>query len=191
MSNAPIKKKRKHYVNNADFCQALVEYKEKKKTHPDARIPDYIGVCIDKICNKLSLRPNFIGYSFRDEMVGDAIENCITAVNGFNAEKTENPFAYFTQIAWFAMLRRIAKEKKQLYLKYKNIQNLCLTTEYNSELHISNEEYSDDIISSFEKKLTKSTKKSKVSVESFADLDSSDSVNELLDVSFITDIIDQ
>jgi hypothetical protein len=156
------KKKKKEYVNNADFCQTLVEYKSLKKNKPDAKIPNYIGDCIQRICNNLSHNPNFIGYTFREDMVGDAIENCIMAIKNFDTAKTENPFGYFTQIAWFAFLRRIAKEKKQLYLKYKNIQMMALTLDNNNELHISNDEYSNDIISSFEKKLTKSTKKSKI-----------------------------
>jgi hypothetical protein len=189
--NNIIKKKKKHYVNNVDFCQAMVEYKENKKIDPDTRIPGYIGICIDKICNKLSLRPNFIGYSFREEMVGDAIENCIMAVDGFDANKTKNPFAYFSQIAWNAMLRRIAKEKKQLYLKYKNIQNMSLTTESNGELHISNEEYSNEIISSFEKNLLPKPKiKSIVGVESFITEEIKSSVMEELE-DFLHDTTDQ
>ena len=106
-------KVKRHYVNNKDFYEAIVVYKNKFAENPNTKIPDYVGQCILAICNKLSTKPNFIGYSFRDEMVADGIENCIASVNGFNPEKSSNPFAYFTQIAWNAFIRRISKEKKK------------------------------------------------------------------------------
>ena len=84
-------------------------------------IPDYAGECFLKIAEKLSHRPNFINYAFREEMVSDGIENCVMYANNFNPEKSQNPFAYFTQIIYYAFLRRIEKEKKQLYIKYKTM----------------------------------------------------------------------
>jgi hypothetical protein len=116
--------KAKHYVNNADFLAALISYraacdaaKEAGKEEPI--IPNYIGECFLKIANHLSRKPNFISYSFREEMICDGIENCIMYFRNFDPTKSSNPFAYFTQVIYFAFLRRIQKEKKQLYVKYK------------------------------------------------------------------------
>jgi hypothetical protein len=116
--------KQKHYINNADFLKALIDYKQackdaKKEKNPDPPIPNYIGQCFMKIAEGLSHKPNFINYTYRDEMISDGIENCLMYFNNFNPEKSNNPFAYFTQIIYFAFLRRISKEKKQLYVKYK------------------------------------------------------------------------
>jgi hypothetical protein len=126
ISIAP-KKVARHYVNNADFLAALVDYKERcrkadseGKQHP--QIPNYVGECFLKIANHLSRKPNFIMYSFREEMISDGIENCVMYFRNFDETKSKNPFAYFTQIIYFAFLRRIMKEKKQLYVKYKATQ---------------------------------------------------------------------
>ena len=108
------------------------EYREKYLKNIDAGeeikpiLPDYAGECFLKIAERLSHRPNFINYAFREEMVSDGIENCVMYASNFNPEKSKNPFAYFTQIIYYAFLRRIEKEKKQLYIKYKQMD------EYNS-----------------------------------------------------------
>ena len=117
-------KKPKQYVNNADFLQALIEYQEKTKLSkenktPSPPIPNYIGECFMKIAEGLSHKPNFINYTYRDEMMADGIENCLMYFSNFDPTKSKNPFAYFTQIIYYAFLRRISKEKKQLYVKYK------------------------------------------------------------------------
>ena len=85
-------------------------------------IPDYAGECFLKIAEKLSHRPNFINYAFREEMVSDGIENCVMYANNFNPEKSQNPFAYFTQIIHYAFLRRIQKEKRQMDIRAKIIE---------------------------------------------------------------------
>jgi hypothetical protein len=126
--------KTKHYVNNADFLTALIEYKaacEKAKSEgkEDPIVPNYIGECFLKIANHLSRKPNFISYSFREEMICDGIENCIMYFRNFDPTKSANPFAYFTQIIYFAFLRRIQKEKKQLYVKYKATEQFGILDE--------------------------------------------------------------
>jgi len=128
-------KKPKHYVNNADFLKALVDYKErcaeaKKAEKEDPQIPNYVGECFLKIAEHLSRKPNFISYSFRDEMISDGIENCIMYFRNFDETKSKNPFAYFTQIIYFAFLRRIMKEKKQLYVKYKATEQFGILDEH-------------------------------------------------------------
>jgi hypothetical protein len=127
-------KKTKHYINNADFLQALIDYKTacdeaKKNDKTEPIVPNYIGECFIKIAEHLSRKPNFVSYSFRDEMIADGIENCIMYFRNFDPTKSNNPFAYFTQIIYFAFLRRITKEKKQLYVKYKATEQFGILDE--------------------------------------------------------------
>ena len=116
-------KKTKHYVNNEKLLEALIKYKEDCKIDPDTPIPDYIGECFLLIAEGFSHIHKYINYSFREEMVSDAVENCLRYFRNFDPEISKNPFAYFTQITYFAFLRRIEKEKKELYVKYKSVQN--------------------------------------------------------------------
>ena len=116
------KQKKPHYVDNKEFLRAMVEWKDNcKEEGEQLPVTNYIGECFLKIATHLSYRPNFINYTYRDEMISDGIENCLQYVNNFNPEKSNNPFAYFTQIIYYAFLRRIEKEKKQLYIKYKTM----------------------------------------------------------------------
>jgi hypothetical protein len=118
-----------HYVNNKDFLDAIIKMKEQAKEAEEKGLPkpivsNYIGECILKIATHLSYKPNFINYSYRDDMILDGVENCIQYIDNFNPDKSSNPFAYFTQIIYYAFLRRIAKEKKQSYIKGKLIQDM-------------------------------------------------------------------
>ena len=122
-----VARKKQHYVDNEKFLVVMSDYREKYLQAKDEEeelpiIPDYAGECFLKIAERLSHRPNFINYAFREEMVSDGIENCVMYASNFNPEKSTNPFAYFTQIIYFAFLRRIEKEKKQLYIKYKTME---------------------------------------------------------------------
>ena len=120
----------KHYINNATFLKELLDYKERKKNNPKEPKPNYIGECWMKIAEGLSHKPNFISYSYRDEMISDGIENCLMYFENFDPTKSSNPFAYFTQIIYFAFLRRIQKEKKQLYIKYKSTAQMGILDDY-------------------------------------------------------------
>ena len=123
------RKKSIHYVNNSDFSTAVVEYVEKvedaRKTDVSIpKVPDYIAQCFLRIAEGLSHKANFIRYTYREEMVMDAVENCLKAIGNYNLEAATrtgkpNAFAYFTQITWYAFLRRITKEKKQQEIKLK------------------------------------------------------------------------
>ena len=120
-------KESKHYVNNKEFTAAIVVHNEACKealafVEENPRVTEYIGECIYKIATRLSTKPNFINYSYRDEMICDGIENCLQYINNFNPEKSQNAFAYVTQIIYFAFLRRIHKEKKQAAIKQKSIE---------------------------------------------------------------------
>lgn len=155
--------KKRNYVNNPDLLQALIDYKEACKEAEDSgdklpKVPEYVGKCILLIAQRLATKPNFSGYSYKEEMISDGIENCLQYIHNFDPEKSSNPFAYFTQIIWFAFLRRIQKEKKQTYIKFKASQNMLTQ----SIIEDSNEgtiqmyeppEYINDFIDDFETKL--------------------------------------
>ena len=118
-----------NYINNEDFLNAMIEYKKEialaeEKGEQSPPVPDYIGECFLLIAERLSYRPNFINYAFKEDMISDGIENCLQYVHNFNPEKSLNPFAYFTQIIYWAFVRRIQKEKKHLYVKYKEMERL-------------------------------------------------------------------
>jgi hypothetical protein len=139
------KKKTENYVNNREFLDALVVYKLQcdeatRQGTQRPRIPNYIGECFYKIATHLSYKPNFVNYMFRDDMIGDAVENCVQYIDRFDPAKSTNPFAYFTQMIYFAFLRRIAKEKKQLETKNKLLER----SGYDEVLHTDS--YSGDMI---------------------------------------------
>ena len=126
-TNMPKPRNAEHYVNNKEFLNALENYfaqveKAKLNDEPKPQIPRYIGECFLKIANHLSYKPNFVNYMFKEDMISDGLENCIEYVTNFDPQKSSNPFAYFTQIIYFAFLRRIGKEKKQLEIKNRIIE---------------------------------------------------------------------
>jgi len=115
-----------HYVNNKEFLQALSDYRymvnqAKEAGNPRPCIPRYIGECFLKIATHLSYKPNFVNYMFREDMICDGVENCVQYIDNFDINRG-NPFAYFTQIIYYAFLRRIQKEKKQLDIKSKILE---------------------------------------------------------------------
>jgi hypothetical protein len=138
------KKKSEHYVNNKELLEALIVYRTKvedsyqkkygidlteqpkqeraKRWEGKPQISNYLGDCFLKIATHLSYKPNFVNYMFRDDMISDGIENCVQYIHNFDPERSQNPFAYFTQIIHYAFLRRIQKEKKQLEIKTKIIE---------------------------------------------------------------------
>ena len=137
---ATDKKKKPHYVNNKEFLQAMIEWKAsvveaEANDEPKPQVTNYIGECFLKIANHLSYRPNFINYTYREEMISDGIENCLQYIGNFDPDKSNNPFAYFTQIIYFAFIRRITKEKKQSLIKDKllktsNIEDLIMVQDH-------------------------------------------------------------
>ena len=121
-------KQKPHYVDNKKFLIAMTEYRElrikaEEEGQKRPQVTNYIGECYLKIANHLSYRPNFINYTYRDDMISDGIENCLQYMDNFDPEKSKNPFAYFTQIIYYAFIRRIQKEKKQQQVKQKMIAN--------------------------------------------------------------------
>ena len=121
------KPKGAHYVDNKKFHQSMIDWKALCKDAEETgdekpQVTNYIGSCFLKIANGLSYRPNFINYTYRQEMISDGIENCLQYIHNFDPEKSKNPFAYFTQIIYYAFIRRIQKEKKQSHVKHMMIQ---------------------------------------------------------------------
>ena len=149
-------KKSAHYVNNADFSNAVVEYvktvneaKSSNKTLP--KVPDYIAQCFLSIAEGLSHKSNFIRYTYREEMVMDAVENCLKAIENYSIEAATrtgkpNAFAYFTQITWYAFLRRIAKEKKQQDIKLKYLTRSGLEQFVDGDM---SDDYTMNVVGSF------------------------------------------
>jgi hypothetical protein len=128
VSDSNKRQKRDHYIDNERFFREMQEWKktvhEAEQTgEKEPPVTSYIGECFLKIAEQLSSKPNFAHYAYRDEMICDAVENCIVYAANFDPEKSSNPFSYFTQIIYYAFLRRIQREKKQSFIKYKMVRD--------------------------------------------------------------------
>lgn len=173
-----------NYIDNKTFYEAIKQYKQTVRValsedKPKPILPNYIGECILLIANRLATKPNFINYSYKDEMIADGIENCIMYIDNFDPDKSTNPFAYFTQIIYFAFLRRIQKEKKHLYIKHQVYKNSAITDELydmqdgddfsgGSVSNMFENEKMSDFIKSFEDNLEKKRKpQEKIGIDKF------------------------
>ena len=145
------RRKRPYYVDNKKFFEAMCDFKKSVLAAADSGearpvVPDYVAECIMKIATHLSYKPNFINYTFRDEMICDGIENSLQYIDNFNPDKSKNPFAYFTQIIYYAFLRRIQKEKKHLYVKMKYSEHTnVLGDTADTQSHDSGKNFNDDV----------------------------------------------
>ena len=156
------RKRSEHYVNNKEFLAALIKYREdveisfiklngREPTKEDRSkgwetkpvIPRYIGECFLKIANHLSFKPNFVNYMFKEDMISDGIENCVQYIHNFNPEKSQNPFAYFTQIIHYAFLRRIQREKRQLEIKDKILEKSGYSEVFDDSNRIDGDNYAE------------------------------------------------
>ena len=142
------RKRSEHYVNNKEFLAALIKYREDKEIaqiqgKPKPPIPRYIGECFLKIANHLSFKPNFVNYMFKEDMISDGIENCVQYIHNFNPEKSQNPFAYFTQIIHYAFLRRIQREKRQMEIKNKILERSGYSEVFVDDNTVDGGNYSD------------------------------------------------
>lgn len=161
------KVEREHYVNNKDFYEALVVYFREKSLNESTRIPEYIGDCFLRIATRLSSKYNFGGYAFRDDMIMEGAANCVKCIANFDTKYT-NPFAYFTEVAYRAFVRKIQSEKKQLYIKCVSLRDVLMECEENTIPKQTNyyTQVSDEFIEQYEesKKSKKKAKKSPVLV---------------------------
>lgn len=124
----PKKAEKTHYIDNKKFYAEIVKWKimineAREVDDPVPPVTEYIGICFMEIAQNLARKPNFMNYQFKDDMIGDGIENCLMYAHNFNPDKSSNPFSYFTQIIYYAFLRRIQKEKKQNLIKYKFLES--------------------------------------------------------------------
>ena len=134
--------KKSHYINNKKFFDEMIEWKTKVNEaqavgEPVPPVTPYIGQCFMEIAENLAKKPNLMNYPFKEDMIGDGIENCLMYCSNFDPDKSNNPFSYFTQIIYYAFLRRIQKEKKQQATKYKIIENLNLEDMFANESDIN------------------------------------------------------
>ena len=148
--------KRVHYVDNKKFLAAIIERKELMAESEAAgdgppQITNYLGECILKIANHLSYRPNFINYTYREEMISDGIENCLQYIDRFDPAKSSNPFAYFTQIIYYAFVRRITKEKKQQMIKEKLLKHSNIEERIALQAHEDERDYQQQFVDMLDK----------------------------------------
>ena len=129
-----------------DRCKAA---KDKGESNPP--ITNYIGECFLKIANHLSYRPNFINYTYREEMISDGIENCLQYIDKFDPAKSKNPFAYFTQIIYYAFIRRITKEKKQQSIKEKLLKESNIEARIAVQAHDDERDYQQAFVEMLDK----------------------------------------
>ena len=150
-----------HYIDNEQFYQALRSLKQSGLSLKQHHLGNYISKCIIAICNNIALSKNFIGYTYRDEMIDDAIENCIKYIHNFDPDRSKYAFSYFSRVAFYAFIRRIKKEKEQQYIKYKmmsdstvldEILSQCKAETENADMDVSN------IVNSIQKMLIDSNK---------------------------------
>lgn len=165
--------RKREYVNNARLYEELSTYKKMVKeaeanNKPQPPIPEYVGEAILKIAENLAKKPNFSGYSFKEDMIGDGIENSLLYLHNFNPDLYNNPFSYFTQIIKFAFIRRIQSESTQSYVKYKSLQSSDLFTNHKNEskkhvnlIHTVMNETTHDIIRKYEDRVFNKKKKVK------------------------------
>ncbi len=168
---------KKHYVNNKELYEVMQDYISKVREAEDSGdnkppVPRYVGQCLLQISNRLATKPNFSGYTYKEEMISDGIENCLQYIDNFNPDKSKNPFAYFTQIIYFAFIRRIQKEKKQTYIKHKAFEKSVVFNEmvvtqdgkhHSDPIQDSSfaQEFRGEFIQSYEKGLKEKREKTK------------------------------
>ena len=158
------KKKSEHYLDNKKFFEEMQKWKKSVKEAEESGddkppVTEYIGRAFMQIAENLAKKPNFMNYQFKEDMISDGVENCLMYASNFDPDKSNNPFSYFTQIIYYAFLRRIQKEKKQNYIKYKYLESMDKAGDFTDILKamgISEDETA--YFSSFEKKKTKTKK---------------------------------
>lgn len=173
-------KKKNNYLNNKKLLECIVEYTARRREleaqgKPKPPMPDYAGRCIILICERIGGRGNFRAYTYRDEMVGDAIMDCVNAFYNFDSDRFNNPFGYFSRVAWRAMIRKIFTEKRETYNKHKSYQLSAINdTQYetpsdyvdprahrvgaSTEIQIGGQEGSNTVVREFEELLDRRRK---------------------------------
>ena len=149
-----------HYVDNREFLKAIILYRRacaqaKRAGRREPRVPEYIGECFLKIGTHLSFKPNFANYTYREDMVSDGVENCLVYMHNFNPRKSKNPFGYFTSVLYYAFVRRIQRERRHTYLRYKLIEEAVIAGDTRTSqspegtYHVDNDMLSFDNVQEF------------------------------------------
>lgn len=117
-----------HYVNNKEMYEhckvyhaACQEALAQGKEYP--QIPEPIAAAILQIATRMMNNYNFINYTYKDEMAADGVLKCIVKAHRFDPNKSDNPFAFFSQIVWNEAVERIKKERHQTSVKARFIRN--------------------------------------------------------------------
>ncbi len=122
-----------YYVNNKDFYESIVKWLDEEKRTGIKKIPDKIALSIMKICENLAKSGRFSGYTWKQEMIADAILSCIQFCRNFDPTKSQNPFAFYTQIAYNAFVQRIKLEKQKIATHYEYTQQMEMLYDISSE----------------------------------------------------------
>ena len=144
-----------HYVDNRKFLIALIQHR-RARHHAKLRgedppvVPEYIGECFLKIGTHLSFKPNFANYTYREDMVSDGVENCLVYMHNFNPRKSRNPFGYFTSVIYYAFVRRIQRERRHTYLRYKLIEEAVIAGDTRTSQSATGEYHGDSSMLSFD-----------------------------------------
>lgn len=123
-----------NYIDNKEFWRVLKDYKERREQaeqngEPEPPIPEYAAKAIMLIAENLAKRPNFRGYTYVDEMIGDGIEVGIKKIRNFDPDRFDNPFGYYSRIIWNTFGDRIKKEQRQSKTKKRMIENATTNIE--------------------------------------------------------------
>ena len=130
-----------YYVNNKDFYESIVKWREEEKRTGIQKIPDKIALSIMKICENLAKSGRFSGYTWKQEMIADAILSCIQFCRNFDPEKSQNPFAFYTQIAYNAFVQRIKLEKQKIATHYEYTQQIEMLYDIDAEYDDENNKF--------------------------------------------------
>jgi|SRR6185369_14081960 len=158
------KPRKKNYINNSDLLKAIIRHQDNLKKNSEARPCDYIGAAFLLLAKKISNKLNFSGYTYKDEMQFDAVENCVRALKNFNPDKSNNPFGFFSTCCHNSFIRRIQKEKKEQYIKLKMTQNAFIFHDMGSSdddqvasrvMYENNDQYIQEFEASMERKKQK------------------------------------
>lgn len=138
---------KKAYVDNQRFYDEIVKRKAalkeaEEKGLPKPKINDYIGKCLTDIATNFAKRPLYYGRTYKDEMIQDAIVNCVRYFDTFDPERTKNPFSYFSQCCYYSFLATIVNERDQAYTRSQIAKNVNIdkfTSQEHDNSEIANE----------------------------------------------------
>jgi hypothetical protein len=123
----------KNYVNNEEFYTELKEWIKQRKLDKSIPITESITKKLIMIVEGYSCRPNFMNYTFRDKMISEGIYTCIRYADRFDYKKYNNPFAYFTRIAWSSFVKIILSERKTATMKKELVDKFYIENSGNMQ----------------------------------------------------------